>query len=140
MGTGRGYGFGWRRRWGRRGAQEVQQVVLGPGDLGPDLRRSGAHVRAGAAGFLLPRKHKSVANPHPRVSLGICEFATLHRGLIVNANLSLIGRFYRLCCAEQKQRLTVVAARFFDYGCRGSHLKTVGMALQVQTMECKNNP
>ena len=34
--------------------------------------------------------------------------------------------------APQKQRLTVIAARFFEYGCRGSHLKTVGMALQVR--------
>jgi hypothetical protein len=36
-----------------------------------------------------------------------------------------------LRCTPQKQRLTVIAARFFDYGVRGSHLKTVGMALQV---------
>ena len=30
----------------------------------------------------------------------------------------------------QKQRLTVFAARFFGYGCKVSHLKTLGMALQ----------
>ena len=38
-------------------------------------------------------------------------------------------------CLAQKQRLTVVAARFFDYGLRGTHLKTVGMALQVGHVE-----
>eukprot|EP00291_Cryptomonas_curvata_P022400 CAMPEP_0172170956 /NCGR_PEP_ID=MMETSP1050-20130122/11618_1 /TAXON_ID=233186 /ORGANISM="Cryptomonas curvata, Strain CCAP979/52" /LENGTH=924 /DNA_ID=CAMNT_0012842321 /DNA_START=324 /DNA_END=3094 /DNA_ORIENTATION=+ len=30
----------------------------------------------------------------------------------------------------QKQRLTVIAARFFGYGCKSSHLKTIGMGLQ----------
>jgi len=41
------------------------------------------------------------------------------------------------CCIElmyepelQKQRLTVIAARFFSYGCKASHLKTIGMGLQ----------
>mmetsp|Transcript_15870 Transcript_15870/g.42902 ORF Transcript_15870/g.42902 Transcript_15870/m.42902 type:complete len:189 (-) Transcript_15870:2190-2756(-) len=29
-----------------------------------------------------------------------------------------------------KQRLTVIASHFFSYGCRNTHLKTIGMALQ----------
>ncbi len=33
-------------------------------------------------------------------------------------------------CPEQNQRLTANASRFFDYGCRSSHLKLLGEALQ----------
>ena len=32
--------------------------------------------------------------------------------------------------SRQKQRLTVIAARFYHYGVKASHLKTIGMALQ----------